>query len=62
MIAPVSINSGVPLFPYPDGFFNVFLKSILLTVLDDCILPADNMISVLSMVSNCQFILLPGDR
>ena len=44
------------LHPYPDGFFNMSLQSILLTVLDGCVLPADNMVSVLNMVSNCRFI------
>ena len=52
----------MPLFPYPDGFFSVSLKSILLTVLDGCILPACKRVSVLNMVGNFRFILFPSDR
>ena len=48
MIAPVSIEWVAPLFPYPDGFFNVSHKSILLTVLDGFILQANKMICVLT--------------
>ena len=61
MIAPVSIDSVASLFPYPDRFLYMSLKSILLTVFNTCVLPANNMISVLNMVGDCGFILLPCD-